>query len=192
MRGTPRRAAQWAAAALLLLVIGSLAGPRVAVDTQVAAVRLPAALDSYLALSEAAHPDRVPGTEKAIVWADSRRREPTDLTVVYLRGFSATRRETWPLAERLASGLGANLFYTRLRGHGLAASALAEATVNDGLNQVGDPTQHVLAGDIVSPASTARVAEEIERFLQQARPDAVVPGAALWRPSRGRHQGPTD
>jgi alpha-beta hydrolase superfamily lysophospholipase len=38
------------------------------------------------------------------------------------------------LADQLAAALGANLFYTRLTGHGQDGTALAEATVNDWLN----------------------------------------------------------
>jgi alpha-beta hydrolase superfamily lysophospholipase len=54
--------------------------------------------------------------------------------VVYLHGFSATRQETAPLADEVAAELGANLYYARFTGHGRSGAALAEATVNDWLN----------------------------------------------------------
>lgn len=52
----------------------------------------------------------------------------TPWSVVYLHGFSATRQETAPLAEEVASVLGANLFETRLTGHGLPGDSLAHVT----------------------------------------------------------------
>ena len=59
----------------------------------------------------------VPDTEKRVTWhgEDGAR---TAYAVVNLHGFSATRQETAPLAERVATALGANLFETRLTGHG--------------------------------------------------------------------------
>ena len=73
------------------------------------------------------------GCEKKIVWHNNQR-QPRDLAIVYLHGFSASRMETWPLFDRLAETIGANLFYTRLTGHGQDGRALAEATVKDWLN----------------------------------------------------------
>jgi alpha-beta hydrolase superfamily lysophospholipase len=76
-----------------------------------------------------------PGTEKRIRWFG----EPgtrTSYVVVYLHGFSATRQEIAPVPERLAKTLGANLFETRLAGHGREREALvdvqAEAWLRDG------------------------------------------------------------
>jgi esterase/lipase len=80
---------------------------------------LPADLESYLAEREQqVHSDfnLVPGTEKRVVWREPGQR--TEYAVIYLHGFSATRQETAPLAERIAASLGANLFETRLTGHG--------------------------------------------------------------------------
>ena len=74
-------------------------------------------LDGYLAASEARWGDVRPGTEKTIIWgAVGQQRAPW--AVVYLHGFTATRQEMAPLAERVAAGLGGHVFYTRLAGHG--------------------------------------------------------------------------
>lgn len=123
---------------LLIVVIATLAalaalfslGPRVVVDTRVVAPALPEDLDAWLEVSEAAIPDVRPGTEKRIVWADPATRQATPLSVIYLHGFSATRQEIAPVCDRVARQLQANLFYTRLRGHGRSGDAMAEATVN--------------------------------------------------------------
>lgn len=80
---------------------------------------LPADLESYLAEREKQVDSDfalVPGTEKRVVWREPGQR--TEYAVIYLHGFSATRQETAPLAEQIAAALGANLFETRLTGHG--------------------------------------------------------------------------
>jgi esterase/lipase len=43
-------------------------------------------------------------------------------------------QETAPLSDEIAARLGANLYYTRLSGHGRTGPSLAEGTVNDWLN----------------------------------------------------------
>ncbi|MGA0054898.1 MAG: alpha/beta hydrolase [Steroidobacteraceae bacterium] len=74
-----------------------------------------------------------PGAEKRIFWAHSDRRK-TAYSVIYLHGYSATRQEVTPLTEKLAAHLGANLFHTRLSGHGQPGAAMASATASDWLN----------------------------------------------------------
>lgn len=111
-----------------------LLGPTVPIDTTVHDLVLPPDLDRYLTESEASVPGIRPGTEKLILWANAAERSRTPLSLVYLHGFSATRQETRPLSEQIAHRLGANLFYTRLTGHGRDGAALARASVNDWLN----------------------------------------------------------
>ena len=95
---------------------------------------LPADLEAYLAASE----DEVdsdfaliPGTEKRVVWRDQDRR--TEYAVIYLHGFSATRQETAPLAEQIADSLNANLFETRLSGHGHSDRPMHEVRAEEWL-----------------------------------------------------------
>jgi alpha-beta hydrolase superfamily lysophospholipase len=119
---------------VFLLVAGVfLAGPRVDVSYTPGERVLGDDLDAYLRERERGSPGVVAGAEKTIVWAHPDRRK-TPLALVYLHGFSATRRETAPLCDDVAAQLGANLFYTRLTGHGLGGEALARASVNDWLN----------------------------------------------------------
>ena len=122
---------------LAIIAIGILAGPRVEFDTTLQPVQLPADLDTYLRQSEAQFDDIVPGAEKTIIWAGEPGQK-TPLSVVYLHGFSATRQETAPLSDKLAAELGANLYYDRFTGHGRSGEALAEATVNDWLNDANE------------------------------------------------------
>ena len=134
------RLRRWATG--LLAVVGVLAvlwfaGPRYAYgpDEPAPRARPPAALaelDGWLAAQEAAYPGLRPGTAKGIVWHGAPGTR-TPWAVVYLHGFTASRVETAPLAERVAQALGANLFHTRLAGHGLPPAALAAVTPQDWL-----------------------------------------------------------
>ncbi|MCC5987857.1 MAG: alpha/beta hydrolase [Pararhodobacter sp.] len=87
-------------------------------------------LDAWLAAREALFDGLTPGTEKAITWAGAPGAR-TDLAVVYIHGFSASRQEISPVPERIAQALGANYFATRLAGHGRGGAALAEARLDD-------------------------------------------------------------
>jgi esterase/lipase len=62
----------------------------------------------------------------------------TPWSVVYLHGFSATRQETAPVAELVAQKLGANLFETRLKGHGLPGDSLGSVTAEDWLTDAAE------------------------------------------------------
>lgn len=140
-----RKVAKWLAIGLGgLLIVGVIVyalGPRVQVDeARMLPVRpppeAPAELDRYLAEREARLPDLVPGTEKRIVWAAPENPARTPLALVYVHGYSATRQETAPVADEVARALGANLFYTRLRGHGRPGEALAQATAEQWMEDV--------------------------------------------------------
>lgn len=88
-------------------------------------------LDAWLAAREALFGDITPGAEKAIVWADPVGKGRTKLALIYVHGFSATRQEIAPVPQRVAATLGANLFLTRLAGHGRGSAAMAQPSVNE-------------------------------------------------------------
>ncbi|MGO4908888.1 alpha/beta hydrolase [Pseudorhodobacter sp. W20_MBD10_FR17] len=94
-------------------------------------------LDAYLASEEAKFPDITPTTEKQIIWAGEKGAK-TPLSVVYLHGFSATKYEIKPVPDRVAASLGANLFYTRLSGHGRSSAAMAEPRAGDWINDMAE------------------------------------------------------
>lgn len=87
-------------------------------------------LDAYLAKSEARFTDIVPTTEKEIIWAGEKGAK-TPLAVVYIHGFSATKFEIRPVPDQVAKALNANLFFTRLAGHGRGSAAMAEPDAGD-------------------------------------------------------------
>jgi esterase/lipase len=122
---------------LVILCTVILFGPRVRINMNLRPFDLPKALkdlDEYLKTSEAQYDDILPDTEKIILWADPKKKHKTPVSVISLHGFSATRQETAPLSDLVARELGANLFYTRLAGHGRSSQALGAATVNEWMN----------------------------------------------------------
>ncbi|MDH4049222.1 MAG: lysophospholipase [Gammaproteobacteria bacterium] len=75
----------------------------------------------------------VSDAEKRIRWANSDKHGKTAFAVVYIHGFSASRQEIAPLPELVADKIGANLFETRLAGHGLQTGALQQIRAEDWL-----------------------------------------------------------
>jgi len=90
-------------------------------------------LDAYLAAGESRYLDIRPGDGKHIVWADPATKAKTPLSIIYLHGFSASAEELRPLPDRVATALGANLFFTRLTGHGRSNDAMGDARLDDWL-----------------------------------------------------------
>ncbi len=68
-----------------------------------------------------------PGTEKKILWTDVSK-EKTALGFIFFHGWSATRQELSPTIEKVAEDMKANLFMTRLSGHGLGSEGLLTTT----------------------------------------------------------------
>lgn len=93
---------------------------------------------AYLARTEADVPNLRANAQKEIVWAFPTSRARTPLALVYVHGFSAAKAETRPLADEVAQALGANLFYTRLTGHGQDGAAMEQASVNDWMNDLAE------------------------------------------------------
>jgi pimeloyl-ACP methyl ester carboxylesterase len=127
------------AAGVVLVALYCL-GPRVAADTTITFD--PAAIgndpDAYLARAEASVPGIREGLEKEIIWADPGSKAKTPLSIVYVHGFSASKGEVRPLPDKIAAALEANLFYTRLTGHGQDGAAMASGSVNSWVNDYAE------------------------------------------------------
>jgi alpha-beta hydrolase superfamily lysophospholipase len=89
-------------------------------------------LEAWLQGKERLYDDLVPGAEKRVVWT-STAGQPSEWSVVYLHGFSATRQELAPVPERVAAHLRANLYEGRLTGHGRPGRVLGQAEAEDWL-----------------------------------------------------------
>lgn len=94
-------------------------------------------LDTWLAARESAVAplgEIIPATAKRVRWYRDQRGSQTPVSVVYLHGFSASRGELAPVIQQVADALGANLFETRLAGHGLMHEALSDVKAEDWLD----------------------------------------------------------
>lgn len=128
--------------ALLTVVIAAalITAPRALINTALA-VTPGEPLDDWIAAGESSVQSRspiIPGTEKRILWFDAQTQAVTDTAVVYLHGFSASRGEIAPVAERVANRLGANLFETRLAGHGIQDTPLVGVKAEDWLDDAAE------------------------------------------------------
>ncbi len=135
-----RRILGWLVVVVAVLTIAFLLGPRVPVDTTVTFDPESIGDDpqAYIARQEAAVPDIRPGQEKEIVWARPLIRAKTPISIVYVHGFSASSGEVRPLPDEIADELDANLFLTRLTGHGEDGAAMAKGSVNAWINDYAE------------------------------------------------------
>jgi alpha-beta hydrolase superfamily lysophospholipase len=139
----PRRRSgrRWLAAGgagLVALAAVVALGPRASFRDGWREPTIGADVDAYLAHEEARVPDLRAGAAKSVTWVDPATRARTRLSLVYLHGFSADRQEVEPLVTDLGRELGANVYFTRLRGHGRDADAMGEASVEDWLDDVAE------------------------------------------------------
>jgi pimeloyl-ACP methyl ester carboxylesterase len=127
-------------ALFVALAVSFLFGPRVAVDTKITfdASAIGDDPEAYLKKTEGAVAGIRDGLQKEIIWADPATKAKTPIAVVYVHGFSASKGEVRPLADGVAQALGANLFYTRLTGHGQDSEAMAEGSVNAWINDYAE------------------------------------------------------
>jgi pimeloyl-ACP methyl ester carboxylesterase len=70
-----------------------------------------------------------PGNEAKIIWANDSLRQQTEYVLLYLHGFSASRREGFPVNEDFPARYGCNAYLARLASHGLVTDeALLDMT----------------------------------------------------------------
>jgi pimeloyl-ACP methyl ester carboxylesterase len=94
-------------------------------------------LNKYLFLQEKKLKNIISGVQKRIIWADKVGKR-TPLSIIYIHGFSATSEEIRPVPDQIASTLKANLYYTRLTGHGRGPMAMAEPNVADWMSDMAE------------------------------------------------------
>jgi pimeloyl-ACP methyl ester carboxylesterase len=94
-------------------------------------------LNKYLSRIEKNFIDITPGVEKRIIWADTVGHK-TPLSIVYIHGFSATSEEIRPVPDNIANILKANLYFTRLTGHGRGSIAMTKPNVENWMLDIGE------------------------------------------------------
>jgi alpha-beta hydrolase superfamily lysophospholipase len=147
--------------------------------------RLGGGVDAYLAAREAAHDDIRPDSHKRVIWAGAPETR-TALAVLYLHGFSASSQEIRPVPDMVAQAFGANLVYTRFRGHGRDGDAMAGATASDWLADAAEALAVARrAGDRVVILATSTGATVATLALSDPGLREGVAGAILVSPNFG-------
>lgn len=75
-------------------------------------------IESWINERESQISDLKTGNEARIIWANDSLKQPTEYSLVYMHGFSASHEEGAPLHTDMAKRYGMNLFLTRLEDHG--------------------------------------------------------------------------
>jgi len=113
---------KWVGLIVLLLIIVFFLGAKP--DPPVYSTELPSIpaepdlLEKYIQENEKMHKLK-PDNEARIVWLNDLLRQPTDYSVVYLHGFSASQEEGDPVHIAFAKAFGCNLYLSRLAEHGI-------------------------------------------------------------------------
>ena len=102
-------------------------------------------IEESIKLDEQQYKNLRPNIEKKILWA-YRPSVKTRISLVFIHGFSASRFELSPVIENVAKELKANVFFTRLTGHGQDGQSLAEATLDDWIT---DTKEAIKIGDVL-------------------------------------------
>ena len=102
-------------------------------------------VEKQIKSDEAAVPELRQNIGKKILWA-GKSSQKTPLSIVFIHGFSATRVELSPVIEEVAKSLGANVFFTRLTGHGQDGIALSDATFDD---WISDTNEAIRIGEVI-------------------------------------------
>lgn len=94
-------------------------------------------VDAYLARNEQSFGDILKGVEKQVIWS-GKPGVKTPISIIYLHGFTATAQEIRPVPERIAADLNANIYFTRLSGHGRPARMMADVSIERWMFDVGE------------------------------------------------------
>jgi esterase/lipase len=118
-----KRATKWFLGIFLALFITYFLGPRPPKpEFRTSDYNLPTSpveLEKQIAGSEMKVRGLKPDNQARIIWADSLKKEKTNLVFLYLHGFSASQAEGDPVHKDLAKKYNANLYLSRLEEHGI-------------------------------------------------------------------------
>jgi pimeloyl-ACP methyl ester carboxylesterase len=119
--------------ATVVLLTVLLAASCVSTSYKIREVSLPDDLEAYLRSREVEVPGVIQGDEKQVIWAG----EPghrTPLSIVYIHGWEGSRNEYAAVFDPVAREMGANIFYTRLRGYGVTTEEITRVRLDDWIN----------------------------------------------------------
>jgi esterase/lipase len=122
---------------LLSLIALYFIGPQV--DKPVFSQELPVIrmnlteMEDSLNQSEAYTTNLKPDNQARIVWADTLKKEKTEVAIVYLHGFTASQEEGNPVHRKFAKKFGCNMYMARLNYHGRGGENQLQFMTPEGL-----------------------------------------------------------
>ncbi len=126
---------KWSGIILLVLIIVYFLGPQPSppkYTKDLPTIPLDAkSLEDYIRKNEANHKLK-PDNEARIIWYNDSLKQPTDYSVVYLHGFSASQEEGDPVHKDFAKKFGCNLYLARLDAHGIDTTEPLASFTADG------------------------------------------------------------
>ena len=124
---------------LLLLILVS---PRVKFKNEFSKIKIHSTLEEieqYL-ITEESKFSLEENTQKEIIW--NKGKQKTEYAVVYIHGFGASKNEIYPVPNNIAKALNANIFFTRLKGHGIKnKDAFKNVKTQDWLRDIDEAIQ---------------------------------------------------
>ena len=92
-------------------------------------------LNQYLKNKESQFSDLKKDVQKKIIWF-RKKNTKTNISIVYIHGFSASSEEVRPLPDLIGKDIRANIFYTRLTGHGRSSDAMGLSSISNWVNDL--------------------------------------------------------
>ncbi|MCD2382600.1 alpha/beta hydrolase [Borreliella americana] len=125
---------------LIFLLLLILVSPRIKFKNEFSKKPIPKnieEIDNYL-LKEELQFNLENNTKKEIIWYKEKAQK-TKYSVVYIHGFGASKNEIYPVPNNIAKALNANIFFTRLKGHGINnKNAFRGITTQDWLRDIDE------------------------------------------------------
>ena len=144
-------------------------------------------VEEYLKLIEGKDKYLHSWAKKKIVWYDKHKPTKTPVSIVYIHGFSASLGEIRPVPDMLADNLGANLYFTRLAGHGSRDPlALGSCSVRDWYADVEESVEIGLrVGEQVLVVATSFGATLVSEYLSNNSLGKRILGTVFISPCFG-------
>ena len=119
-------------AALLILAVLWIFGPRAVITNPPSELpEITTSVDDYLANQESQVEGLKEGVQKGVIWAHPDEKK-TEYAVIYLHGFSSSRKEISPVTEDFAKEIDANVFFQRFSGSGgKSGEAMGDVELTD-------------------------------------------------------------
>ena len=163
---------------LLAMAVWDVVWP---LDLQIPINQVPYDFESYLAQSELAAKPNYPEVAKHVLWANEKH-EKSEIAFLYIHGFSATALEINPVMENLGKAFSANIYFTRLPGHGKDGLAMGMTTAEEWFTEAEESlevAQRIGRKVIVVGTSTG---SSLGIYLAAKHPDLVT-GLVLLSPN---------